>query len=98
MLEEFDEKIKREDSADVPSRADLPLPPSRPRDIMMEMQKIRESRDRFHIEGRTGGVGVPVSACMFTFHISPLSDYIQCDFCENINASTPVFHRGFLPV
>jgi transcription initiation factor TFIID subunit 5 len=68
LLEEFDQKIKREDSADVPSRADLPLPPSRPRDIMLEIQKVRENRDRFKIEGRTGGVGVPVSACIFTFH------------------------------
>ena len=68
LLGDFDQKIKREDSADVPNRADLPLPPSRPRDIMLEMQKLRENRDRFKIEGRTGGVGVPISACMFTFH------------------------------
>lgn len=70
LLEEFDHRIKREESADAPSRADLPLPPSRPRDIMLEMQKLRENRDRFKIEGRTGGVGVPISACMFTFHNS----------------------------
>jgi transcription initiation factor TFIID subunit 5 len=68
LLEEFDQKIKREDSADAPNRTDLPLPPSRPRDIMLEMSKLRENRDRFKIEGRTGGVGVPISACMFTFH------------------------------
>ncbi|KOS17321.1 Transcription initiation factor TFIID subunit 5 [Escovopsis weberi] len=68
LIEELDQRIKREDSTDAPSRADLPLPPSRPRDIMLEMQKLRENRDRFKIEGRTGGVGVPVSACMFTFH------------------------------
>lgn len=68
MLEEFDQKIKREESADAPNRADLPLPPSRPRDIMLEIQKVRENRDRFKIDGRTGGVGVAVSACMFTFH------------------------------
>lgn len=68
MLDEFDQKIKREESADAPSRADIPLPPSRPRDIMLEMQKVRENRDRFKIDGQTGGVGVPISACMFTFH------------------------------
>lgn len=68
LVEEFDRKIKREESDDVPSRADLPLPPSRARDVVMEMQKVRENRDRFRIEGRTGGVGVGVSACMFTFH------------------------------
>ncbi|KID88285.1 WD40/YVTN repeat-like-containing domain protein [Metarhizium guizhouense ARSEF 977] len=68
MLEDFDQKIKREEDADAPSRADLPLPPSRPRDIMLEMQKVRENRDRFKIDGRTGGIGTSVSACMFTFH------------------------------
>lgn len=68
MLEDFEQKIKREEDADVPSRADLPLPPSRPRDIMLEMSKVRENRDRFKIDGRTGGIGTSVSACMFTFH------------------------------
>ncbi|KAJ4367205.1 Transcription initiation factor TFIID subunit 5 [Neurospora sp. IMI 360204] len=68
LVEEFDQRIKREDSADAPSRTDLPLPPSRARDVVMEMQKVRENRDRFKIEGRTGGAGIPVSACMFTFH------------------------------
>jgi transcription initiation factor TFIID subunit 5 len=68
LVDEFDRKIKREDSADGPSRADLPLPPSRARDVVMEIQKVRENRDRFQIEGRTGGVGIPVSTCMFTFH------------------------------
>lgn len=68
LVEDFDQKIKREESADAPSRADLPLPPSRPRDIMLEMQKVRENRDRFKIDGRTGGVGTSVSSCMFTFH------------------------------
>ncbi|KAL1902759.1 Transcription initiation factor TFIID subunit 5 [Sporothrix stenoceras] len=68
LVSEFDAKIKQEEGADGPSRTDLPLPPSRARDVVMEMQKIRESRDRFQIEDRTGGVGVPVSVCMFTFH------------------------------
>lgn len=68
LVEEFDRKIKREDSSDMPNRAELPLPPSRPRDIMLEMQRVRENRDRFKIENRTGGAGIPVSACMFTFH------------------------------
>lgn len=68
LVDEFDRKIKREESPDAPARADLPLPPSRARDVVMEMQKVRENRDRFRIEGRTGGIGIPVSACMFTFH------------------------------
>lgn len=68
LVSEFDAKIKQEEGTDGPSRADLPLPPSRARDVVIEMQKVRESRDRFQIEDRTGGVGVPVSVCMFTFH------------------------------
>ncbi|KAJ4148354.1 hypothetical protein LMH87_002829 [Akanthomyces muscarius] len=82
LLEEFDQKIKKEESDDVPSRADLPLPPSRPRDIMLEMQKLRENRDRFKIEGRTGGVGVAVSACMFTFH-NTLGGVACMDFSDD---------------
>ncbi|KAH6669173.1 TAF5-like protein, partial [Plectosphaerella plurivora] len=70
LLEEFEQKIKREESAEAPHRNELPLPPPRARDVAMEMAKVRENRDRFKIEGRTGGVGVPVSACMFTFHNS----------------------------
>lgn len=68
LVEEFDHKIKREDSADGPSRTDVPLPPSRQRDVLDEVEKIREHRDRFRIDGKTGGVGPAVSVCMFTFH------------------------------
>ncbi|CAK7219949.1 Transcription initiation factor TFIID subunit 5 [Sporothrix curviconia] len=42
LVSEFDAKIKQEEGADAPSRTDLPLPPSRARDVIMEMQKIRE--------------------------------------------------------
>ncbi|KAF6826871.1 transcription initiation factor TFIID subunit 5 [Colletotrichum plurivorum] len=82
LVEEFDRKIKREESADGPTRADLPLPPSRARDIVMEMQKVRENRDRFKIEGRTGGIGVPVSSCMFTFH-NTLGSVSCMDFSQD---------------
>lgn len=68
LTEELEHKIKREESADGPSRTDVPLPPPRQRDVLDEVEKIREYRDRFHIEGRTGGVGPAVSVCMFTFH------------------------------
>lgn len=68
LLEEFDNKIKREESMDGPARADLPLPASRARDVWSEIEKIREHRDRFRIEGRSGGVGAAVSVCMYTFH------------------------------
>lgn len=68
LVSEFDAKIKQEEGADGPSRAELPLPPSRARDVVMEMQKVREYRDRFQIQDRSSGAGVPVSVCMFTFH------------------------------
>ncbi|KAI2607943.1 transcription initiation factor TFIID subunit 5 [Hypoxylon sp. NC1633] len=69
LVEEFNSMhpIKRE-SDDSPQRADIPYPPSRARDVVMEMQKARENRDRFRIEGRTGGIGPSVSVCFLTFH------------------------------
>jgi len=75
LVDEFDHTIKREDSEDGPSRNDIPLPPSRAKDVVMEVQKIKESRDRFKIEGRTGGIGPSVSICMFTFH-NTLDGYV----------------------
>ncbi|RYP25265.1 hypothetical protein DL765_000146 [Monosporascus sp. GIB2] len=69
LVEEFNamHPIKKE-TGDSPERTDVPYPPSRARDVVMEIQKVRENRDRFKIEGRTGGVGPAVSVCMFTFH------------------------------
>jgi transcription initiation factor TFIID subunit 5 len=67
LVEEFDRAIKREGS-EGPSRNEIPLPASRARDVVMEIQKVKEYRDRFKIEGRTGGIGPAVSVCMFTFH------------------------------
>jgi transcription initiation factor TFIID subunit 5 len=70
LVEEFDRKIKREESADGPSRSEIPLPPSRARDVVMEVQKIKENRDRFRIEmtPEKSGIAPGVSICMFTFH------------------------------
>lgn len=68
LVDHFDKTIKREESADAPTRVEVPYPPSRARDVVMEVQKIRENRDRFKIEGRTGGVGPGISVCMYTFH------------------------------
>ena len=64
----FEDRIKREESEDAPNRSELQLPPSTARDVAMEVQKIKEDRDRFKIEARTGGVGPGVSVTMFTFH------------------------------
>ena len=66
LIEQFEHNIKTEPSDDIP--ASIPLPPSSARDVSMEVQKVHENRDRFRIEGRTGGVGPGVSVTMFTFH------------------------------
>jgi len=42
----------------------------------MEVQKIRELRDRFRIDPRTGGVGPGVSIAMYTFHNT--QDSVNC--------------------
>jgi transcription initiation factor TFIID subunit 5 len=68
LVDEFEHQIKREPMDDVPSRDALPLPPSTARDVAMEVRKIRENRDRFHIDGRSSGVGPGLSVTMFTFH------------------------------
>lgn len=70
LVEEFDRQVKREESLDAPNRNELPFPSSRMRDVVMEVQKIKEHRDRFRIESRTGGIGPQLSVCMFTFHNS----------------------------
>lgn len=70
LVDTFDQNIKREESVDAIQRIDIPLPPSRARDVIMEVQKIKEYRDRFKIEGRTGGIGPQVSVAMYTFHNS----------------------------
>lgn len=68
LVQEFEQMIKKEEDEEAPTRADIPFPPSTARDVAIECMKVRENRDRFKIEGRTGGVGPGVSVCMFTFH------------------------------
>ena len=68
LVHHFEQRIKREDSEDAPTRSEMQLPPSIARDVAMEVQKVKEDRDRFKIEGRTGGVGPGISVTMFTFH------------------------------
>lgn len=68
LVEIHEQNIKREESVDAIQRTDIPLPPPRARDVVMEVQKIKEYRDRFKIESRTGGIGPQVSVAMYTFH------------------------------
>ena len=68
LVREFAQMIKREEGLESPSTNDVPLPPSMARDVAFEVQKVKENRDRFSIEGRTGGVGPGISVVMYTFH------------------------------
>ena len=69
LVEAFEQRIKREESEEVPGRTELPpRPPPLARDIAMEVQKVKEQRERMKISGRTGGVGPGVSVVMYTFH------------------------------
>ncbi|KAI9755570.1 MAG: hypothetical protein M4579_004218 [Chaenotheca gracillima] len=79
LLEEFEKHIKREESEDAPSRNEVPLPPSLARDVAMEVQKVKENRDRFRIDARTGGIGAGVSVCMYTFH-NTFDGVVSLDF------------------
>ncbi|KAK3070814.1 hypothetical protein LTS18_015008, partial [Coniosporium uncinatum] len=76
LVEEFDRQIKTEPDEDGPAREAVPLPPPLARDVAMEVQKIRENRDRFKMESTTGGVGPGVSVVMYTFHNT--YDSINC--------------------
>jgi transcription initiation factor TFIID subunit 5 len=76
LVEELDRQIKREPTEDAPSRDVVPLPPPLAKDVAMEVQKIRELRDRFRIDPRTGGVGPGMSIIMYTFHNT--EDSINC--------------------
>ncbi|KAI5361453.1 Putative TFIID subunit TAF5, NTD2 domain, WD40/YVTN repeat-like-containing domain superfamily [Septoria linicola] len=66
MIDELEERIKVEPDDTVPTG--IPFPPSTARDVLVEVNKVKENRDRFRIEGKTGGVGPGLSVTMFTFH------------------------------
>ena len=69
LVETFEQRIKREESEELPGRSELPpRVPVLAKDVAMEVQRIKENRDRFQIPGRTGGTGPGVSVCMYTFH------------------------------
>ncbi|KAF2018426.1 transcription initiation factor TFIID subunit 5 [Aaosphaeria arxii CBS 175.79] len=76
LVDEYDQLIKREPNEDAPSRDLIPLPPSLARDVSMEVQKVIEHRDRYKLEGRTGGIGPAVSVIMYTFHNT--HDSVNC--------------------
>jgi transcription initiation factor TFIID subunit 5 len=65
---EFAQMIKKEPNDDAPTRDQVGLPATMSRDIAMEIQKVREHRDRFKIDPRTSGIAPGVSVVMYTFH------------------------------
>lgn len=68
LVQEFEQMIKKEDDEEAPSRSEIPYPPSLARDVAMEVMKVKDNRDRYRLDTRTGGVPPGVSVCMFTFH------------------------------
>ena len=80
LLDEYEQRIKREPTEDMPSRDIIPLPPSLARDVSMEVQKVVEHRDRYKMDGRTGGVGPAVSITMYTFH----NTYDRLVYCKHM--------------
>ncbi|KAL8759079.1 MAG: hypothetical protein Q9199_001033 [Rusavskia elegans] len=98
LAEAFEQRIKREESEDVPGRTELPpRPPPIARDIAMEVQKVKENRDRFQISGRTGGVGPGVSVTMFTFHNT--NDSVTClDFSGDYRLVAAGFDLHYIRV
>lgn len=69
LIQDFDSRQPKEtDGEEAPNRTEIPLAPSKARDVFMEVQKVKENRDRLKITSQTGGIGSGVTICMFTFH------------------------------
>ncbi|EXJ91567.1 transcription initiation factor TFIID subunit 5 [Capronia epimyces CBS 606.96] len=89
--------IKQEDEDEGPSRAEIPFPPSTARDVAIEVQKVREVRDRLKIDSRTGGVGPGLSVVMYTFHNT--HDGINCmDISGDSNLVAAGFYASIIRV
>ena len=67
LVEEYQQMIKCEETDEAPSRDDLPLPPSMERDVLLEVHRTKENRDRYRLGTLPDG-GTNASTCMFTFH------------------------------
>lgn len=97
LIQEFDQMIKKEEGEEAPSRNDIPYPPSLARDVAIEVMKVKENRDRYRLDGRTGGVLPGVSVCMFTFHNT--SDSITClDFSDDNTLVAAGFETSYIRI
>ncbi|RAO69392.1 uncharacterized protein BHQ10_005404 [Talaromyces amestolkiae] len=97
LVQEYDQMIKKEEDDDAPSHAEIAYPPSTARDVAMEVQRVKENRDRFRIEGRTGGVGVACSVCLFTFH-NTYDRMICTDFSDDNMLVAAGFEDSYIRV
>src|SRR6201999_3531167 len=89
--------IKQEDEDEGPSRTEIPFPPSTARDVAMEVQKIRENRDRLKIESRTGGIGPGLRVVMYTFHNT--HDSVNClDFSGDQELVAAGFAESYIRI
>jgi transcription initiation factor TFIID subunit 5 len=68
FAEEWERYIKREPSDDAPPRLEIPLPPSLARDVAMEVQKVKQHRNRFKIQKLPNDAWPGTSVVMYTFH------------------------------
>ena len=64
LVQEFQARVKHEETEDSPSRNDLPYPASLAVDVLREVLKIKEHRSRFRIDLAKD----KLSVAMFTFH------------------------------
>lgn len=68
LIEELNAKVKPEPDEEAPDPSQVPLPKPLARDVMMEVNTVREIRDRLKLEPKSTGLSPGVSVCMFTFH------------------------------
>ncbi|KAF2400056.1 transcription initiation factor TFIID, subunit TAF5 [Trichodelitschia bisporula] len=97
LLEEFEQSIKQEPQDEAASRDAVPLPPMMARDIAMEVQNIREHRDRFRIDPKSSGVGPGVSVCLYTFHNTHNSISVM-EFSPDLKFVAVGFQQSYIRV
>jgi transcription initiation factor TFIID subunit 5 len=89
--------IKKEEDEEGPSSIEIPFPTATYRDVVIEVNKIRENRDRLKIDSRTGGIGPGVSIVMYTFHNT--HDSINCiDFSGDHKLVAAGYAQSFIKV
>ncbi|KAG0128182.1 WD40-repeat-containing domain protein [Tuber indicum] len=95
LLDEFQKKIKREESEDSPMRDHIPLPPYTGVDIEREVRLVKESREKMKLSGPPA-LALP-SVLMYTFHNT--NDGLQCvDFSEDGTIAAGGFAESYVRI